>query len=247
MTTSAGLTTILDGSRVHHVDLLGPRPAGQVWQAVVLLQAFDELTGRTVQGRLAITTRTAGLTGGTSENGVGGLVGVPVRAFPDLAGTARSAELRVETPGYLPWTGTVTVPAQPGFPATFDGVRLGRIDLRRAPIRVEVHTFKLTAQGSTVAVGGADVRVTGVWRTFAALTQPATPPGLLAVPLGASQPWPVGTGIDSVSLVPVAEPTRVLAEPAAPGDRTVSVSRAGALAPGTSWASTWPTPTVADT
>ncbi|MBB2890240.1 hypothetical protein [Flexivirga oryzae] len=232
MSTSAGLTTILDGSRAHVVDLLGPRPAGRVRQGIVLLQAFDELTGHPVRGRLTVTTDAYGLTGGTAADGVGGLVGTPSRAFPDLAGSARTLDVRVDVPGYLPWTGTVTLPAQPGFPDTFNGVALGRINLHRVPVTLEVHTFKLDAQGGTVAVGGADVNITGVWRTTADLTQPAAPPQLLAMPLGATQAWPLGTGIDSVSLVPVAEPPRLLAASTAPGDRTISVSRAGALAPG---------------
>lgn len=229
--TTAPLTTILDGSTVHVVDLLGPRPGGRVWQAIVLLQAFDELTDHPVQAPLTITTQTGGLAGRAATDGVGGLVGVPIRAFPDLA-AARTVDVRVEAPGYLPWTGSATVPAQATFPDSFSGVPLGRIDLHRAPVTLEVHTFKLSATGAPVPAGGADVQVTGVWRTVADLTQPAAPAPLLAIPLGATQPWPVGTGIDSVSLVPVAEPTRVLAASAAPGDRTVSVSRAGDLSAG---------------
>lgn len=225
-------TTILDGSTVHVVDLLGPRPAGRVRQAVVLLQAFDEITDHPVQERLTITTGTDGLDGAATGDGVGGLVGAPTRALPDLATTARVVDLRVDAPGYLPWTGTATVPAQAGFPAAFTGVTLGRIDLHRSPVGLEVHTFKLSAQGTPVPAGGADVRVTGVWRTVAQLTQPAAGPRLLATPLGASQPWPAGAALESVSLVPIAEPTRLLAGPAAPGHITVTVDRAGALAPG---------------
>lgn len=231
MSTSVGLTTILDGSRVHVVDLLGPRPAGRIRQAIALLQVFDELTARPVPGPLTVTTRTEGLTGRVATDGVGGLVGVPTRAFPDLS-TPRTVDLQVEAPGYLPWFGSVTVPAQPLFPSTFSGAPPQHVDLHRVPVTIEVHTFKLTAQGSTVAVAGADVNVTGVWRTTADLTQPATPPRLLAMPLGATQAWPLGTGIDAVSLVPVAEPARVLAASTAPGDRIVSVSRAGALSAG---------------
>ena len=231
MSTSAGLTTILDGSRVHVVDLLGPRQAGRVRQAVVPLQAFDELTGRPVGGRLTVSTTADGLTGAAVADGVGGLVGVPIRAFADLS-APRTVDLRVEAAGYLPWTGSATVPAQPSFPDTFRGAPPVRVDLHRVPVTVEVHTFQLTAQGRSVAVGGSDVRVTGVWRATADLTRPPAPAMLLGVPLGATQSWPVGTGIDSVSLVPIAEPTRVLAASTAPGDRNVSVSRAGALTAG---------------
>jgi len=226
------ITTIVDGSTIHLVDLLGPRPAGRVRQAVVLLQAFDEITDRPVQERLSISTGTDGLSGAATSDGVGGLVGVPVRALPDLATSARVVDVRVDAPGYLPWTGTASIPAQAAFPGTFAGVTLGRIDLHRAPVSLEVHTFKLSALGTAVPAGGADVRVTGVWRTVAALTQPAAAPRLLGTPLGASQPWPVGAAIESVSLVPIAEPTRLLAGSAAPGDTTVTVDRAGALAPG---------------
>jgi len=232
MSLSTGLTTITDGPIAHRVNLLGPRPAGRVRQAIVLLQAFDELTGGPVRVPIRVTTQTSGLSGQAGRDGVGGLVGVPFRAFPDLDTVARSVDVRVDADGYLPWSGTANLPARPGFPTSFAGDDLGRIDLHRQGVVLEVHAFRLTPQGSTVPVGGADVRLTRIWRSTADLGQPGMAPKMLGTPLGTSQPWPIGTAIDSVGLVPVAGPVRTLAASAAVGDTTVGVDRAGSFVPG---------------
>jgi hypothetical protein len=79
-----GLTTIIDRGMRRTVSLLDPRPAGEVRQAVVLLRAVDELTGRAVRDPVAVTSTTPGLTGRSAADGTAGLIGVPTRVFPEL-------------------------------------------------------------------------------------------------------------------------------------------------------------------
>ena len=55
---------------------------------------------------------------------------------------------------------------------------------------------------------------------------------MLGLPLGSAQPWPAGTGLDGVSLVPAVEPVRRLTRGAGPGDAEVGVDRAGQLTAG---------------
>lgn len=227
-----GLVTFADGVITHRVNLLGPRPAGHVRQAVVILRAFDELTGAPVRTPVRVSTGVAGLRGQSAEDGVVGLVGVPFQAFPDLSSTSYRIDIRVEADGYTPWSRALTVPVTADFPGAFTGLDLGRIGLRRRRVVLEVRTFQLAAHGRAVPLGGVDVRVTSIWRAQGTLIQPGQQPLLLSLPLGTSQRWPSGTGLDSVSLVPIPEPARRLAQAAAPGDTRIFVDRAGGVTPG---------------
>jgi len=227
-----GVITVIDGSIRHTVNMLGPRPAGQVRQAVVLLQATDELSGLPVRAPVRVGTSVAGLAGQSASDGVGGLVGVPSRAFPSLDTQAYPLDISVAVDGFVPWTRALTLTAQATFPATFAGIDLGLIVMRRRPVTIEVSTFELSSQSRPVPLGGADVRISQAWRRLADIGQAGVPADLLSFPLGVSQRWPSGTALVSVSLLPPAEPTRRLVLGAAPGDLRLGVDRAGSLTDG---------------
>jgi hypothetical protein len=228
----SGRVTVVDAGIAHVVNLLGPRAAGHVHQAVVLLQAVDELTGRPLQVPVGVTTSSPALTGGWSELGVAGLVGVPAQAMPLLDTQSYALDVTVSVDGYMPWTGTATIPMQVGFPATFAGVDLGGIALRRQPVTIEVTALSLDLHNRPQTLAGAEIRITQVWRHVADLGGAGVAAPMIGVPLGLSQSCPTGTALDSVSLFPAAEPVRRLARGTAPGDVVMDVDRLGALVVG---------------
>lgn len=228
----SGRATVLDGSTAHVVNFLGPRAAGDVRQAIVLLQATDELTERPVSAPVTVTSSNPAVRGGGASGGVAGLVGVPAQALPQLDSQAYPLDVTVTVDGYLPWTATLTLPAQAGFPAAFTGLNLGVVGLRRVPVRLEVTTFSLDARNRPQPLTGADVRITQVWRRVADVGGAGGPATMIGLPLGIAQFWPMGTELDTVSLLPAAEPIRRLARGAVPGDIVLNVDRLGALAAG---------------
>jgi hypothetical protein len=220
-----------DRGSPHVLSTLGPRPAGDVHQAVVVLQTVDELTGLLV-GPVSVSTALDRLTGRSTGQGVAGLTGVPRRVFPDLATHAYPLDLVVEADGYLAWIGRPTVAAQPGFPQTFVPLDLGTVALHRRPVAVDVVTFSLDPQDRPRPLPGTAVHVTAIWRRTELLAQAGQPARMLSLPVGSAQPWPAGTGLDGVSLVPAVEPVRRLTRGASPGDTGAGVDRAGQLTAG---------------
>jgi hypothetical protein len=228
----SGPVTVIDAGVAHVVNFLGPRAAGYVRQAIVLLQAFDELTGRPVQSPVTVTSSNPGVTGGRAAGGVAGLVGVPAQAMPELNSQPYALDLDVAVDGFVPWSGSANFPAQSAFPTAFSGRDLGAVELHRQPITFEVIALSLDAHNRPQPLPGAEVRITHVWRHVADLGAVGTAAPMIGLPLGVSQPWPAGTALDSVSLLPAAEPVRRLARGTAPGDVVLNVDRLGALVVG---------------
>jgi hypothetical protein len=228
----SGRVTVIDGGTAHVVNLLGPRATGDVRQAIVLLQAVDELTGHPVQAPVSVTTSNPALSGGWAESGVAGLVGMPAQAMPALDSQPYVLDVTVTVAGYLPWTGTVNVASQVGFPATFTGIDLGSVAMRRQPVTIEVTALSLDAQNRPQTLPGADIRITQVWRHVADIGGAGVAASMIGVPLGLSQSCPAGAALDSVSLFPAAGPVRRLARGTAPGDVVMDVDRLGGLVAG---------------
>jgi hypothetical protein len=233
MTTGGGRLTVLDGTGTPRIVNFDPAQlAGTVRQAVVVLQLVNELTWQPVAGTIGVSTRTAGLDPVSSAGGYAGLVAVPARAFPNLAAQSYAVNVALDAAGYTRWTGTLNVAAQAGFPNSFAAGDPVIVAMRRRPVRVTVIAVSLDAQNRPQPLSGATVRISSVWRRIADLTGAGVAAELISVPLGVSQSWPVGTALDSVSLLGPAEPTRRLAAGASPGERRLDVDLLGALVAG---------------
>lgn len=228
----SGRAPVVDGDIEHVVNFPGPHAAGYVRQAMVVLQAVDELTGRPVRPPAAVSSSNAAVSGGWAEGGVAGLVGVPARVLPELNSQPYSIDLTLVVDGFVPWTRTINFAIQGGFPASFAGIDLGAVELRRRPVGLEITTLSLDAANRPQTLPGADVRITKLWRHVADIGGAGVASPMIALPLGVSQPWPAGTALDSVSLLPAAEPVRRLARGTAPGDLVLAVDRLGALVVG---------------
>jgi hypothetical protein len=234
MSWGGGSTSVVDGAVTYVVNLDGAQVPGAARQAIVVLQAIDEITGGPVTQPVAVSTSVAGLQAAGSDSGYGGLVGVPDRVFPGLATvvTPYRVDVTVRVPGFVPWTTTVEFPAQAGFPGSFEARDLGVASLHRLPVSIGVKTVSLDAQSRLQPLAGATVRVSAIWRRLADLTGTGQAQSMISMPLGVSQNWPPGTALDSVSLIGPVETSRRLTKAAAPGARSLDVDVLGALTPG---------------
>ena len=234
MISGGGRTTVADGPASHVANLDGTQIIGAVRQAIVVLQATDELTGAPVTEPVAVSTSIVGLRAAASDSGYGGLVGVPERVLPGLAtiATPYRVDVAVRVPGYIPWSTVVAFTAQAGFPGSFDAKDLGVVPLHRLPVSIGVRTVSLDAHNKPQPLGGAAVRVSAIWRHVGDLTGAGAAANMISLPLGVSQDWPAGTALDSVSLLGPVEPPRRLTIAAAPGVRSLDVSVLGALTAG---------------
>jgi hypothetical protein len=125
------------------------------------------------------------------------------------------------------------VPQQPSFPDDFVDVDLGALALRRRPVSLIARALELDPQHRPVAVSGATIEISTMWRRTRDLTGAATPANLVALRPAMSAPRPQpGTTLEAVNIAPVVEVPRTLERDTAPGEVTAEVSRTGAVAPG---------------
>jgi len=228
-------TTIVDGSSAYVVNFDDPRAAGQIYQAIVIAQAIDEITGEPLNVPIRVTTTLAGVRTKSGADGVAGLVGTPSKVFPDLATLAYAFAITFEAVGYMPWTANINLAIQPSFPDDFMPVDLGQARMHRTPISLTGTTVELDAQNHPVAVNGATVSITGIWRRTANVDLSAPPgdPNVVSITpsLYAERPNP-GSDVEIVTLTPVVEPDRWLTLSASAGDRDLFVSQSIGLSGG---------------
>jgi len=120
----------------------GPLP-GRRYQAVVIGQVVDELTGSPLAVTVLVSSPLKGARPGHAANAVVGLAGVPERLFPKLDTQAYVITVRIDARGYQPVTAAVTLAPQPGFPATFVPADLGLLPARRTPVVLTGRTSRL--------------------------------------------------------------------------------------------------------
>src|SRR5262245_33422225 len=77
-----------------------PAPLASRLQALVKLQVTDELTGKSPGGEIQLQVKERGITWRMSNDGVGGLVGVPQHVFPALRTTDYFVHFSVHAAGY---------------------------------------------------------------------------------------------------------------------------------------------------
>jgi len=227
-------TTINAGTRAYTASFDEDRRRGDLYQSIVIAQLVDELTEQPVQGGVLVTTDLRSARVKAAGSGISGVAGVPSRLFPDLDAQPYAFDVRFEVDGFVPLVRPdVAVPQQPGFPGGFGNVDLGRLALRRLPVAIVVRATQLDSQNHVVALPGATVEVTAIWRRMQDLAGAPSGPEIVALrpALYAARPQP-GTTLEPVTMTPLAEPDRALRRAAEPGSRDLEVSRVGALAPG---------------
>jgi hypothetical protein len=148
----------------------------QTW-GLIRARLVDEMTGEPPDLGLAIETTFPNVFPRVAQDGLVGLAGSPVVAFPNLAALNYLVPIVLRAEGYVSRPLTVTVPLDPGFPGTFAVTDLGDVRMHRLPTLIRGRTARVAGNG-TLPVGGATVRVTGLWRTLPpahAMVPPETP------------------------------------------------------------------------
>jgi len=215
-----------------------PPLASDRLRAVVRWTAVDEITQQGPNVDVRITTEALGLAPRVARDGIMGLVGNPLRLYPDLDINPVSISYTVETPGYLPRERTVQLGPLGTFPADFTPADDGALALHRTPFALRGRAVQLTPGVLIPApIPLTTVSITGVWWTFppadvvaSTMLQPANlvslHPGLHADRLLGNSPT-----VRRRDLAHVAGQDKTLVLPAARGTTTAKVSdRVGVVA-----------------
>lgn len=209
-----------------------PRP-GNLYQALVIAQLLDEITEIPLVVPVQVTTDLVGARPKHADDGIAGIAGVPTRLFPALDIQAYAFSVRFEAAGYSPVIATVSLGPEAPFPSTFTMADLGQLPARRLAAVLEGTTVTLNAFNQPVPVAGAQVDITGLWRTAAALSGLAVPSSIVSLRPGAYAERPSGAAVKIVTLTPVLGPPRRVVADAAAGQDRVGVSNTAGLAAGT--------------
>ncbi len=221
-------STVTVGDRAYTVSGLEPRERYEVFQAIVVAQLVDDLTGAPVTGPVQVVGDLAGLRARVGPSGFVGLVGVPSRVLPMLGGTAHTLEVVIGARGYESRREIVSFPAQPGFTAA----ELGVLRMRRTAVPVAVSTYDLDLAGRTRPLDAVVVTLGGWWARQSQLSAPPSTAPLLGLAPGLSTPRALGATLDVPALSAPAEPPRVLLGGVAAGATRLPVSNTGALTVG---------------
>jgi hypothetical protein len=129
-------SVIMNSGQVYTIAVEEPAPtAAHIW-GVVRARLIDDVTGEPVNVPVRIEVRERGLTPRIAQDGIIGLVGVPLNIFPYLDAQGYTLHFTIYAEGYLP----VAIPtlAIPGiiaqnasFPQAFTPLDLGDLRLVR--------------------------------------------------------------------------------------------------------------------
>jgi hypothetical protein len=126
-----------------------PVPPVNRMQAVMKVRVTDELTGAAPAGRLALEVKERGFLSRLGTDGFGGLIGIPQQFAPDYP-----VYLTISAERYLSREVEKNIPI-PG---------IINVALHRQPVFIVGRTTRLMNNAST-PLAGAQIRVTGIWRT----------------------------------------------------------------------------------
>src|SRR5262249_14962047 len=143
---------------------------------------IDELTGGAPAGPSAIKTSMRGVFTRVRPDGTGGVVGIPRDVFPKLNSQPYSVPLSIVSEGYVTQQLDVPVAQDLGFPGTFSPPGLVDVLLHREPTVIKGRTIRMNGT-SSVAIPGATVSITGIWRTPppANTSIPASAPNIVSL------------------------------------------------------------------
>jgi len=206
--------------------------AAHFW-AVVRARVLDELTGVPPRGDLSIQSEYPGLMPRVATDGLLGLVGIPLHAFPNLDMQSYKVELTIRAQGYIPHHEEVDIAIAATFPDGFAPTNLN-LQLRREPIIIRGRTV-VASGNTTTPLAGMNVKVTGIWRTI--------PPGNIVVapdaplllslrpPLYRTRPLAAGV-LRGREMVPVLGKDKHLLEDVLAGDTLLRLSDSLSLSAG---------------
>jgi hypothetical protein len=226
--------TITADSVVYVVAADDAPPPGLRPSLLAGVRVLDELTGQPPGGPIAVTPGLAHSSARVAEGGLVGLAGIPLRAFPALATSGYTAGFLVDADGFVPRAVAVALPAVPTFPAAFGSPPVNDLALHRLPTVVRGRVVQVV-MGQSVAVAGASVTVTGIWRTPppANLHVPPDAPSLVSLAPALYFDRAAGVGqLNSVTLAPVLGDDKVTLDAVPAGAQAVRLSNSQNLLAG---------------
>jgi hypothetical protein len=140
-----------------------PVPPVNRMQAVMKVRVTDELTGTAPEGRLALEVKERGFLSRLGSDGFGGLIGIPQQFFQALLAPDYPVHLTIRAERYLSRELERNIPKGPNFPLTFTPPEIDVV-LYRQPVFIVGRTARLINNAST-PLAGAQISVTGIWRT----------------------------------------------------------------------------------
>lgn len=202
------------------------------WQAIVNVRVTDEITGKPPRNKVSLDVEEPGLIPRIAGDGVGGVVGIPSQAFPEILLADDFVHVTISAAGYLTHREKVKILKLPAG-ADFSPVQLD-VPLHRQPTGIAGRTVRFSGN-SAIPVPGAAVNVTGIWRTAppASASTPADPPNLVSVqPPIYSERVALTTTLQRRNLVPVAGSDKKLLNDLMPGAEQLLLSDRLGLAAG---------------
>ena len=201
-----------------------PPIAERTW-AIVSAHLTDELTGQSLRSQFSIVSDRPGLAPRTSRDGIGGVVGIPARLFPDLNLNDHVVDLTFVAGGYVPHQELVVLAQNPDFPGTFFPARID-LALHRQPVTVRGRVVDAATMPKS-AIAGATIRFTGIYRRLPPAHLSATPeaPNIVSLqpPLYSARPAAANV-LRRRQMAPVIGEDKQLLQPANSGDRHLALS-----------------------
>ena len=202
------------------------------WQALVNVRVIDEMTGQAPLNKVSLDVKEPGLIPRVASDGVGGVVGIPSQAFPEIFLADDFVHVTINAAGYLTHREEVRIPKL-SLGADFSPIHLN-VQLHRQPTVIAGRTVRLSGFTS-IPIPGAEVSVIGIWRT----APPANtmilsdPPDLVSVqpPLYSDRAALTST-LQRRNLVPIAGSEKTLLDDLLPGANQILLSDRLALAVG---------------
>ena len=145
-------------------------------QAILKLRITDELTSKPPLSNIDLRVEEKGYTTRVASDGLAGLVGIPFRVIPRLDLKDYPVNLTVSAEGYLTRELHELILQDPAFPGHFEPRKID-LPLHRQPVTIFGRTIR---KADRTPLPGAEVRLSGVWRTPADITTvPADPPNIV--------------------------------------------------------------------
>ncbi len=173
--------TVQLGNRIILFSPDDPVPSVNRIQAVMKVRVTDELTGTAPDSRITLEVRERGFLPRLGSDGFGGLIGIPQQFFQAVQSPNFPVHLTISAERYLSRELEQNIPKGPNFPLTFTPPEID-VSLHRQPVFIAGRTGRLNNNAST-PLAGAQISVTGIWRTPppANVVVAPDPPNLVAL------------------------------------------------------------------
>src|SRR5262249_53799643 len=122
----------------------------------------DELTAAPPDSPISLAVREKGYSARVADNGLAGLVGIPRHVVPGLNSRDYFVNLTITARNYLTRQINQQISKDTTFPPHFAAAQRN-VELHREPVMISGRTVRQNGAGSPLA--GAQVTVTGIWRT----------------------------------------------------------------------------------